>query len=86
MRYKISYEKRAIKELNKLPKRAVVQVVKKIDSLGENPYQAGVRKLAAIHDVYRARVGNYGILYEINDGELRIIIVSIGDRKDVYNR
>jgi len=85
MRYKISYEKRALKELSKLPGRAVTQIVKKIESLAENPYQAGIRKLTDTDEIYRARVGNYRILYEINNGELRIIIVAVGDRKDVYD-
>lgn len=46
MRYKISYEKRALRELNKLPRKAVDQIIKRIDSLEENPYRAGVRKLS----------------------------------------
>lgn len=86
MKYKVSYAKRALKELSKLPSKAVGQMVKKINSLAENPYQAGVRKLTDTDEIYRARVGNYRILYEINDGELHIIIVAIGDRKDVYSR
>lgn len=85
MRYKISYEKRALRELNKLPRMAIDQIIKRIDSLEENPYQAGVRKLSLTHDLYRIRAGNYRIIYEICDGELRIIIISIGDRKNVYN-
>ncbi|MGV3599640.1 MAG: type II toxin-antitoxin system RelE family toxin [Dyadobacter fermentans] len=36
-------------------------------------------------EVYRARAGNYRIFYEINDRELSIMIVKIGDRKDVYD-
>ncbi|MGX5857520.1 type II toxin-antitoxin system RelE family toxin [Dyadobacter jiangsuensis] len=86
MRYKIVYEKRALKELYKLPSKAVSQIIKKIDSLAENPYQTGIRKLTDTDEVYRARAGNYRILYEINDGQLRIMIVKIGDRKDIYNR
>lgn len=86
MRYKIIYEKHALKELYKLPSKAVNQILKKIDSLAENPYQAGIRKLTDTDEVYRARAGNYRILYEINDGQLRIMIVKIGDRKDIYNR
>jgi len=86
MRYKIIYEKRALKELYKMPLTAIEQIVKKIDSLAKNPYQSGIRKLTGADEVYRARAGDYRILYEINDRELRVMIVKIGDRKDVYNR
>ncbi|SDF49755.1 hypothetical protein SAMN04487996_1119 [Dyadobacter soli] len=46
MRYKISYEKHALKELKRLPSKAVGQILRKINSLAENPYQAGIRKLS----------------------------------------
>ena len=86
MRYKVSYEKRALKELYKLPKKAIGQIVAKIESLASIPYQTGVRKLTDLEEVYRARVGNYRILYQIDDGKLLILIVAIGDRKNVYDK
>jgi mRNA interferase RelE/StbE len=85
MTYTVRYEKRALKELSKLPATAVKQILSKIDSLSQDPYQAGIKKLKGFDNVFRAKAGNYRILYEINDGKLLIMIVAIGDRKDIYN-
>lgn len=86
MRYKIVYEKRALKELHKMSGKAVGRIIAKIESLALDPYQSGIRKLTDLHHVYRARVGNYRIIYQINDDKLIILIVAIGDRKDVYDK
>lgn len=85
MTYTVRYETRALKELSKLPATAVKQILSKIDSLSQDPYQAGIKKLKGFDNVFRAKAENYRILYEINDGKLLIMIVAIGDRKDIYN-
>ncbi|MCF0065140.1 type II toxin-antitoxin system RelE/ParE family toxin [Dyadobacter chenwenxiniae] len=86
MSYTVQYEKRALKELSKLPATAVRQILTKIDSLSTDPYQTGIKKLKGFENVFRARAGNYRILYEVNDGKLLIMIVVVGDRKDVYDQ
>jgi mRNA interferase RelE/StbE len=85
MSYTVQYEKRALKELSKLPIAAVKQILAKIHTLSIDPYQSGIKKLKGFDNVYRAKAGNYRILYEIKDGKLLVVIVAIGDRKDVYN-
>jgi mRNA interferase RelE/StbE len=85
MSYTVQFEKRALKELSKLSSASVKLILAKIDSLSIDPYQTGIKKLKGFENVFRARAGNYRILYEINDGKLIIMIVAIGDRKDVYN-
>jgi mRNA interferase RelE/StbE len=60
------------------------RLIDAIYKLGENPRPAGYIKLKG-RDGYRIRVGGYRIIYEIFDGILLIIVVAIGDRKDIYN-
>ncbi|MEO6286761.1 MAG: type II toxin-antitoxin system RelE/ParE family toxin [Dyadobacter sp.] len=84
MSYTIQYEKRALKELSKLPATVVKQILAKIDSLSVDPYQTGIKKLKGFDKVFRAKSGNYRILYEIEDDKLLVLVVAIGDRKSIY--
>jgi mRNA interferase RelE/StbE len=53
-------------------------------ALGEDPFHAGVIKMAGGGELYRVRVGGYRIIYEVNQGRLRVLVVKIGKRGDVY--
>lgn len=82
--YSLRIKKSAIKDLEAIPTRADRRrVVKRIGSLAENPRPPGVKKLSG-KERYRIRQGRYRILYSIQDRELIVYIVRIGDRKSVY--
>ena len=48
------------------------------------PRTVGCRKLAGSTDRFRVRVGDYRIIYEVCDGELVVIVVTVGHRREVY--
>jgi len=52
--------------------------------LAENPFPQGIRKLTGEEDLYRLRVGNYRIIYQVQGRRLVVLIVGIGHRADVY--
>lgn len=83
--YTITIKPSALKELKWLPKSIVIKVGKAIDSLAEHPRPSGVKKLKdSTENLYRIRVGDYRIIYTIDD-EIKIVEVSkIGHRKDIY--
>ena len=81
--YSIEIKKSATKEMVKLPKPHLQRIIEKIQSLSTNPRPEGCKKLSA-DEKYRIRVGNYRILYTIEDNQLIIYVVKIGHRKDVY--
>lgn len=81
--YKIGIKKSAQKELKSLPNKELKKVIEKISSLAINPRPAGCKKLSG-DEKYRIRVGNYRVLYSIEDDILTIFIVKVGHRKDVY--
>ena len=85
IRYRIVLSRSAIKELDGLPPKAHDQVIDHLHQLKENPRIFGSEKLTAI-DAYKLRVGNYRIVYEINDLDKEIRIVMVDDRKQVYQR
>ena len=55
-----------------------------IDTLGMNPRPPGCIKLTGEDNVWRVRVGDYRILYEILDQRLSILVIRIADRRDAY--
>ncbi len=85
MKYKIIITHTAEKCLNKLTRKNYDLVIKAIYSLAENPYQPGIKKLQGLEGIFRVRAGNYRILYKVDDGELIITVIKVGDRRDVYN-
>ena len=55
-----------------------------LGKLAENPRRAGAEKMAGLQNRYRFRVGDYRIIYEIHDAVLLVVILAIGDRKEIY--
>lgn len=87
MSYKISIAKKAFKELSGLPVKVNEHIIEAIDDLKENPRPAGCKKLKGeSEDIWRIRVGDYRILYFIDDGIRVVEIRRIGHRKDIYDR
>jgi mRNA interferase RelE/StbE len=84
VRYNVTIEKSALKALKKIPKDSIAVVWEVISALGQNPRPVGHKKLKGHQSIYRVRSGNYRIIYEIQDKLLIVLVVHIGDRKDVY--
>jgi mRNA interferase RelE/StbE len=59
-------------------------VVAAVVGLGSDPFPRGSRKLAGYDDVFRIRVGRYRVIYSVAKKRLIIIVLKIGQRKDVY--
>lgn len=87
MRYKIVYEKKAIKSLSKIDKaqqKLIISWIEKNLSNTDNPKVTGKALKGNLKDYWRYRVGNYRILADIKDEEIKIIIINIGHRKEIY--
>lgn len=83
MSYVIYLKKSAEKELDQLPADIHEKIIRRIVSLEENPRPPGVKKLLG-RQGYRIRVGDYRVLYVINEEKRKVEIVSVAHRKDVY--
>ena len=55
------------------------------ENLAENPRRQGAEKMSGLENRYRFRIGSYRIVYEIHDGILLVLILAIGDRKEIYH-
>jgi len=83
MSYTVVILRRAQKELAQLPKGAYESVRDAIRALGVEPRPPGCRKMSG-REGWRIRVGDYRVLYEIQDGQKEVTVVHVGHRRDVY--
>jgi mRNA interferase RelE/StbE len=84
MTYQIEFVKQAAKQLRALPAQEQERLQPKIDALVTEPRPIGAIKLAGEESLYRIRVGDYRIIYSIQDDQLLVLVVKIGHRRDVY--
>ena len=84
MAYSILLAPPAERQLKALTALVQKRIAKRLKSIRENPRPHGVKKLAGEEDLYRIREGDYRIVYAIQDKKLIILVVKIGDRKEVY--
>lgn len=85
--FEIILERSAAKSLSKLPKDAQLRIQGVIEVLATTPRPPAAKKLIGTERLlWRVRTGNYRIVYEINDGKLIVLVVAIGNRKDIYDR
>lgn len=84
MRYLIKVKKSAAKSLRKLPRSAQRRIAEKINSMEENLPSPETTKIEGNNPFHKVRVGDYRIIYKIQKDVLMILIVKIGNRKDVY--
>ena len=84
--YRISFKKSAQKELLAISSVYQIKIVEAIDGLATNPRPVGVKKLKLNVDAWRIRIGDYRVIYLIEDTIKIIEIQAIGHRRDIYKR
>jgi mRNA interferase RelE/StbE len=82
-KYRIEIKRSAAKEIKKIREPDLSLILSSIDKLGDNPRPQGAIKLTD-KELYRIRVRNYRILYEVFDNLVLIVIVKVGHRRDIY--
>jgi len=85
VKYGVFIERRAQRALAKIVEPHRGRIVSAIRRLADDPRPAGVKKLSA-RDAWRIRIGAHRVLYEIHDAKLVVLVVEVGDRRDVYRR
>ncbi len=85
-RYEVVFKKSALKELQSLPQRIQQKVIDAAHLLALNPYTEllQIKKLKAAEALYRIRIQDYRVVYTIDNQVIKITIVRIGHRKEVY--
>jgi mRNA interferase RelE/StbE len=84
-RYRIDYEPGARKDLKAIRDvRTALAIKAAIEKLAEAPRPAGVKKLVGVGDLWRVRVGDWRIVYRIEDDRLVVLVVAVAKRDEVY--
>jgi mRNA interferase RelE/StbE len=85
MSYTVKVSRPAEKFLRSLTdKKLYLRLRETIDALETNPRPANSIKLQAEEELYRVRVGDYRIVYQIQDRQLFVLVVQIGHRREIY--
>jgi mRNA interferase RelE/StbE len=84
MTYRIEWKRSALKELHQLPRSIIVRILAAVEILTNNPYPSGNRKLVGSDHSYRLRVGDYRVVYSVDNNVLVIEVLRVRHRKDVY--
>jgi len=84
--YKIEWKPSALRELKRLDRQVIGRIIKGVESLAENPFPPGIKKLAGSEYTYRLRIGDYRVIYEVVNNQLVIEVIRVRHRKDVYRK
>lgn len=84
MKYEVCFSGQARKSLQKATTPNRQRLYAAIAQLEADPRPGGARKLRGFDALWRIRVGQFRVIYEISDGKLRVLVVKIGSRGDVY--
>lgn len=84
--YRIEWKQSAKKELKKLNKQIILRILQAVENLSDNPYSSSSKKLIGSDSIYRIRVGDYRIIYNIKSSVLIIEIIKVGHRREIYRQ
>ena len=83
-KYSLEIKQSAQKELDSLDDSVFRRVDRKILALADNPRPPGCKKLTGYRDQWRIRVGDWRIVYVIDDGSRVVTIMRVAHRREVY--
>ena len=84
MAYHVELLPRAYRDLKRLRRAMQIRIAVVLRELANDPRPAGVVKLAGTEKLWRIRVGDYRVVYEIHDDRLIVLVLRVAHRKDAY--
>jgi mRNA interferase RelE/StbE len=82
--YNVVFKPSVQKDFRRLPKSVAQRVIKRIEKLKDEPLPHGVEKLEMAERLYRIRVGDYRVVFEVDTFAQEIVILYVRHRRDVY--
>jgi mRNA interferase RelE/StbE len=85
VKYAFRFTTAAQRQLRAIDRPAAMRILAALTALGDDPYRedADVKKLTGPSGLHQLRVGNYRVAYQVEGGELSVLVVKAGDRRDV---
>ena len=81
--YRIEFTRSASKDLRSIDRQWIRRILEAVEALAGDPRPSGCKKLVGAENSYRIRVGDFRVIYEIQDGLLLVLVVKVGHRRDV---
>ncbi len=82
--WRVEFARSATKDLRGIDRKWIPRIVAEIADLADDPRPDGCKKLVGSEHTYRIRIGDYRVIYDIQDEILVVLIVRIRHRRDVY--
>ena len=82
--YQIRIHRSAARELEKLEPPIRRRIARAIDRLAEDPRGRSTVKLRAADDLWRLRVGDYRVIYQVRGDALLVLVIRVRHRRDAY--
>lgn len=83
--YHVELHRGAQRDLERLARALVDRVAQQIDRLERDPYPAGSEKLTGV-EAYRIRVGDYRIIYRVDDAARSVTVMRVRHRREMYRK
>ena len=83
-RYRVEFSRPAERQFRALPAEVQRRIAPRINALAQVPRPRGAEKLEGVEALYRLRIGDYRIVYQIREQVLLILVVRVGHRREVY--
>ena len=83
MTYTVEILRSAQRQLSRINRQDHARIIAAIEALATTPRPPGCKKLSG-RPAWRIRIGPYRVIYEVHDNKLVVLVVSIGDRKEIY--
>jgi len=82
--YRVEFKPSAAKAVRKLPVAVQRRILDRVEALAGDPRPQGCDKLEGLRDLYRVRVGQYRVVYQVSDKLLLVLVVRVAHRREVY--
>ncbi len=82
--YEVYLEAKAERELKNLPVNIFDSIIPHIKALSKIPRPSGCRKITGSKNDWRIRIGDYRVIYEINDRRKKVIVMRVRHRREAY--
>ena len=82
MAYEVIVKPSAAKAIRKLDRTSQRRIVRLLDRLAEHPRPEGVVKMQGEENLWRLRIGDYRLIYEIHDDRLVVLVLRVGHRRE----
>ncbi|MBB4931759.1 mRNA interferase RelE/StbE [Lipingzhangella halophila] len=83
--YQTRFHRAARDELRKIPKQTAMTILRKLANLENDPYGYGTTALVSRPERRRLRVGDYRVIYTVDNGQLVVWVIQVGHRSTIYD-